>query len=187
MEIYILRHGIAVERGTPGCKKDSDRPLTEEGERKMWQIAKAMLRMDLKFDLILSSPYIRAKRTAEVVAETLGQEVTFTDALLPDANMADHFASPFRAEAVHNTYLTTSGTFTSHIDSALPHNRLILVKNNFMLQTDKNPLLDERIWQAWIRKNDALDKLRFARRLSAISILTVLLAVSALLFWMFRA
>ena len=88
MEIYILRHGIAVERGTPGYKKDGDRPLTGEGERKMWQIANAMLEMDLKFDLILSSPYIRAKRTAEIVAETLGQEVTFTDALLPDANMA---------------------------------------------------------------------------------------------------
>ena len=54
----------------------------------MWGIAKAMLGMDLKFDLILSSPYVRAKRTAEIVAETLGQEVTFTDALLPDANMA---------------------------------------------------------------------------------------------------
>jgi hypothetical protein len=54
-----------------------------------------------------------------------------------------------------------------------------------MLQTDGNPQLDERIWQAWIQKNIALDKLRFAKRLSAISILTGLLAVSALLFWMF--
>ena len=88
MEIYILRHGIAVERGTPGYKRDGDRPLTEDGERKMWQIANAMLGMDLEFDLIMSSPYVRAKRTAEIVAETLGQEVTFTDALLPDANMA---------------------------------------------------------------------------------------------------
>jgi len=89
MEIYILRHGIAVERGTPGYKKDGDRPLTEDGERKMWQIAKAMLGMDVQFDLILSSPYIRAKRTAEIVAETLGQDVTLTHALLPDANMAN--------------------------------------------------------------------------------------------------
>ena len=31
MEIYILRHGIAVERGTPGYKRDGDRPLTDEG------------------------------------------------------------------------------------------------------------------------------------------------------------
>ena len=38
MEIYILRHGIAVERGTKGYKNDSERPLTKEGEEKMEQI-----------------------------------------------------------------------------------------------------------------------------------------------------
>ena len=41
MEIYILRHGIAVERGAPGYKKDSGRPLTKEGEEKIRQIAEA--------------------------------------------------------------------------------------------------------------------------------------------------
>ena len=49
-----------------------------------------------------------------------------------------------------------------------------------MLQTDKNPQLDERIWQAWIQKNDALDKLRHARRLKVIGVVAVLLAVIAL-------
>jgi phosphohistidine phosphatase len=86
MEIYILRHGIAVDRGTPGYKKDSDRPLTEEGEEKMQQIAKAILAMDLKFDLILSSPYIRARQTAVFVATELDQEVTLTEYLVPDGN-----------------------------------------------------------------------------------------------------
>jgi phosphohistidine phosphatase len=86
MEIYILRHGIAVERGTPGFKKDGDRPLTKEGEEKMGQIAETMLAMDLKFDLILSSPYTRARRTAEIVAEALDDEVTFSNLLEPDSN-----------------------------------------------------------------------------------------------------
>jgi phosphohistidine phosphatase len=86
MEIYILRHGIAVERGTPGFKKDGDRPLTEEGEEKMGQIAETMLAMDLKFDLILSSPFVRAKRTAEIVAEALDEEITFSNLLEPDSN-----------------------------------------------------------------------------------------------------
>jgi len=86
MEIYILRHGIAVERGSPGYKKDSERPLTDEGEEKMRQIAKAILAMDLKFDLILSSPYVRAQQTAEIVAAELDQEVTFTELLVPDGN-----------------------------------------------------------------------------------------------------
>jgi len=86
MEIYVLRHGIAVERGTSGYKKDSDRPLTKEGEEKTHQIASAMLAMDLKFDLILSSPYERAARTAQIVAEELDEEVTFTEFLEPDGN-----------------------------------------------------------------------------------------------------
>jgi phosphohistidine phosphatase len=86
MEIYILRHGIAVNRGTPGYKKDSDRPLTPEGEEKVHQIAKAMLAMELKFDLILSSPYLRSKQTAQIVAAELDEEVTLTDLLTPDGN-----------------------------------------------------------------------------------------------------
>jgi phosphohistidine phosphatase len=86
MEIYVLRHGIAVERGTPGYKKDSDRPLTKEGEEKLYQIAQAMLAMDLKFDLILSSPYVRAAKTAQIVASELDEEVTFTEFLEPGGN-----------------------------------------------------------------------------------------------------
>src|SRR5215475_7857649 len=86
MEIYILRHGIAVDRGTPGYKKDSDRPLTEEGDEKMRQIAKAILAMDLRFDLILSSPYLRARQTAEIVGAELDEDVTLNELLVPDGN-----------------------------------------------------------------------------------------------------
>ena len=92
MEIYILRHGIAVERGTPGHKKDGDRPLTEEGEDKMRQIAKAMQTMGLQFDVIFSSPYVRAKRTADIVAEIIDEDVTVTHSLLPDAAPAELIA-----------------------------------------------------------------------------------------------
>jgi phosphohistidine phosphatase len=86
MELYILRHGIAVERGTPGYKKDSDRPLTPEGEEKMRQIADAMRGMDLKFDLILSSPYARAEQTAKIVAGELDEDVSYSDYLVPGGN-----------------------------------------------------------------------------------------------------
>ncbi len=86
MELYILRHGIAVDRGTSGYKKDADRPLTEDGEEKMHQIAEAMLAMELRFDLILSSPLVRAEQTAQIVAGELDQEVTFTEFLAPNAN-----------------------------------------------------------------------------------------------------
>ena len=53
-----------------------------------------------------------------------------------------------------------------------------------MLQADKNPQIDEAVWQAWVDKNKAQDKFRFARRLRVIAFVMVFLAVSALL-WRF--
>jgi phosphohistidine phosphatase len=85
MNLYILRHGIAVEPGTRGYEKDADRPLTPEGERKLRQIAEAMEALELSFDLILSSPYLRARQTAEIVAETLKarKRLELSDCLTP--------------------------------------------------------------------------------------------------------
>jgi phosphohistidine phosphatase len=83
MNIFILRHGIAVEPCTKGFERDSDRPLTARGKRQLRKSAAAMRRMKLRFDLILSSPYKRAKRTAEIVAEELKlkKRLKFSDAL----------------------------------------------------------------------------------------------------------
>jgi phosphohistidine phosphatase len=83
MDLYMLRHAIAVERGTPGYKRDRDRPLTLEGEKKMRRIAKGLQTLELSFDAILSSPFMRAKQTAEIVAELFQAEdhLAFTDAL----------------------------------------------------------------------------------------------------------
>jgi hypothetical protein len=50
-----------------------------------------------------------------------------------------------------------------------------------MVQTDKNLEIDERVWQAWIQKNAAQDKVRFARRVKIIGIASVFLALTALL------
>jgi phosphohistidine phosphatase len=71
MWLSLLRHGIAVKRGNPGHEDDSDRPLTGKGERRTQRIAEGMLAADRRYDLILSSPYLRAKQTAEIVAQVL--------------------------------------------------------------------------------------------------------------------
>jgi phosphohistidine phosphatase len=72
MELYVLRHAIAVQRGTEGYEQDSDRPLTSKGRQKMEQIASGMQALGLSFDLILSSPFLRARQTADVVADVFG-------------------------------------------------------------------------------------------------------------------
>jgi phosphohistidine phosphatase len=83
MEIFLLRHGLAVERGTPGFKDDSARPLLPKGKKQLKKTARAMREMDLAFDLILSSPYLRAKETAEIVVAGLKgrQRLKFSSAL----------------------------------------------------------------------------------------------------------
>jgi phosphohistidine phosphatase len=71
MKLFVLRHGIAVEPGTAGYEHDSDRPLTPEGVSRMREIARALEVLDVKPDAILTSPYVRAQQTAEIVATAL--------------------------------------------------------------------------------------------------------------------
>jgi len=73
MELYLLRHAIAVERGTPGFEADHLRPLTDAGRAKMERVAAGMAALELQFDVILTSPYVRAHETAEIAAAALKQ------------------------------------------------------------------------------------------------------------------
>jgi phosphohistidine phosphatase len=72
-ELYILRHGIAVEPGTPAIP-DDDRPLTPKGRKRMREIGRALRRLDLKPDRIVTSPLPRASATAEIVADAIGAD-----------------------------------------------------------------------------------------------------------------
>ncbi|WP_416672734.1 phosphohistidine phosphatase SixA [Egbenema bharatensis] len=69
MELYLIRHGIATERGT--YANDDERPLTDAGIRKTKRVAKRLYELDIRFDLILTSPLVRARQTAEIL-QTLG-------------------------------------------------------------------------------------------------------------------
>jgi phosphohistidine phosphatase len=80
MRLYVLRHAIAEERGTGGYA-DEDRPLTPEGARKMRRAARGMREMGLEFDRILSSPYLRARQTADIVAPLFSRKVEIWEAL----------------------------------------------------------------------------------------------------------
>jgi len=88
VNLYLLRHGIAVEPGTPGIENDSERLLIPKGERRLRSAAAAMRKLELSFDLILSSPFVRAKQTTEIVADELKlkKRVEFFDGLVPDGN-----------------------------------------------------------------------------------------------------
>ena len=68
MNLYFLRHAKALPRGAK-WRPDSKRPLARDGEERMFDVARGMKKLDISFDLILSSPFARALRTAQVVVE----------------------------------------------------------------------------------------------------------------------
>jgi phosphohistidine phosphatase len=88
MNLYLLRHGLAVDRSKPGYKNDADRPLTPKGKQRLWHVAEAMEEMELELDAILSSPFLRAAQTAEIVAEAfeLRKKLSSTEHLTPNGN-----------------------------------------------------------------------------------------------------
>jgi phosphohistidine phosphatase len=71
MELLIVRHASAVERGTAGYE-DDDRPLTEDGEAKFAQAARGLARIVPAPNAMLTSPLVRAHRTAEIAAAAWG-------------------------------------------------------------------------------------------------------------------
>jgi phosphohistidine phosphatase len=85
INLYLLRHGIAADPGAAGCENDSERPLIPKGKRRLRSAAAAMKKLELSFDLILSSPFLRARQTAEIVAGELKlkKRLQFTDELAP--------------------------------------------------------------------------------------------------------
>lgn len=89
MELYLLRHGIADNDSPTG--RDSDRQLTAEGRRKLRQILQRAAEAGVKPDLILTSPYARARQTAEIAKEVLNcpQELQLTESLVPEAEPQD--------------------------------------------------------------------------------------------------
>lgn len=84
-EFYIMRHGIAVSRGSAGFSDDTKRPLTPEGKDKMKDISAGLKRAGFDVDWIVSSPLARAEQTAKIVAESLGGNIPLDlcDALSP--------------------------------------------------------------------------------------------------------
>ena len=71
MILYFLRHGDA---GQPQASNDDDRPLTPDGEAVLRAAAPIWSRLNLRPDVVITSPLIRAQRTAELLCQGIGYE-----------------------------------------------------------------------------------------------------------------
>jgi phosphohistidine phosphatase len=79
MRLLIIRHAIAVPRGTPDIP-DDERPLTRKGVRRFRQAARGLRKLIKAPDVLLTSPLPRARRTAELAAKAWGKKVKPEDA-----------------------------------------------------------------------------------------------------------
>lgn len=68
MELYLIRHGIAQEQTSD--RLDKERSLTAKGREKTQQVAQKLYSLGLRFDLILTSPLVRSRQTAEILLES---------------------------------------------------------------------------------------------------------------------
>jgi phosphohistidine phosphatase len=88
--IWLLRHGDAEDGAG---KQDADRELTEKGERQSIAAGQALKKLGVKLDVCLTSPKVRAKRTAELACAALDCRVE------EDARLADGDFDPLEVAA----------------------------------------------------------------------------------------
>ena len=91
MRIYLMRHGLAIDRDDPDCPAEAERYLTPKGIERTRAVAAGLAEMGIRPSVLLSSPYVRAVQTGEIVCEALdidAKNLHASDALKPEAKPA---------------------------------------------------------------------------------------------------
>jgi len=114
MDLFILRHAEAG-KAMPGRARDVERPLTAEGKEELEDVARALSRLKIRPDHIISSPLKRCRETANIVAKALKErdKVEFWDELKPEGSKQELYKrlSNMKPESIvlcigHEPYLT---------------------------------------------------------------------------------
>jgi phosphohistidine phosphatase len=150
MILYFLRHGVAGNR-EEWKGDDALRPLTKKGMKSMVSQAKAIDAMDLKLDLIVTSPLARAFQTADIVAD----ELDMGDKLVQDERLGPGFGGDDLVGVLQgypdasNILLVGHEPDFSQTISALIGGGRILVKKGGLARVDMintDPLQGELVW-----------------------------------------
>ncbi len=83
MDILLIRHAEAGERDDAKWPNDDLRPVSEEGRQKQAACARAMKKLGVKFEYLVTSPLLRAVETAAILAQIFAypDEPQVSDAL----------------------------------------------------------------------------------------------------------
>jgi phosphohistidine phosphatase len=88
-ELYVIRHGLAEER-SEAWPDDNKRPLTPDGISRMRKAVRGLAHLGVTIDSVLTSPLVRARQTAEIVAGGIEPRPSLIniDSLAPDGSYA---------------------------------------------------------------------------------------------------
>jgi len=156
-QLYLLRHADA---GDPEAWRgsDADRPLSPKGEAQAERLATFLHGVRFTVDAVISSPKIRARRTAEIVADGLGTPVRTDDRLggafepLTVDEMLSDAGGPKRVVLVgHDPDF-------SELLSTLARADLTMKKGAFARVDVRGPIVEERGTLRWLIPPDLLDR-----------------------------
>jgi len=87
VELYLIRHAHAVRLGEEGANDDAERPLSDKGQEQSRTLGTLLQKRGIVFDRLLTSPLLRARQTAEAIAQMFDTppEIQETRHLSPDA------------------------------------------------------------------------------------------------------
>jgi phosphohistidine phosphatase len=89
MDLYIIRHAEAVPHGTPGIEDDGLRPLTDAGREHSRQLGELFRRLDIRLDVVVTSPLVRARETTDGFVTHFGEP-------RPEIEVHDELGGDFR-------------------------------------------------------------------------------------------
>ncbi len=121
MRIYLLRHGEALSRGDPSITADAHRPLIEEGIKKTRQSAEGLLNLGFECDAVFTSPWLRAKQTAEIACDVLGNgsQLHVMDELAGDRTVEEVMNALVRKSQLEHVMLVGHNPLLSDLASYL--------------------------------------------------------------------
>jgi phosphohistidine phosphatase len=87
-ELYLIRHGVAEEQGD-SWPDDTKRPLSEDGMNRLRKSARGLAALGVSFDVVLTSPLVRTKQTADIVAGAFDPRppIVTADSLAPGGSV----------------------------------------------------------------------------------------------------
>lgn len=119
MNLYLIRHAIAEEESP--VVEDRLRALTEKGSKKMRNIAKGLKTLGLEFDYIISSPYVRAQQTAEILGDVfkLRKRIVISESIAPMGDPSQLLAEINEKYTVNSLAIVGHEPYLSNLISLL--------------------------------------------------------------------